>query len=170
MRRTQGGVLKPDDYKVDPNTGCWVWQKVTNDGGYGRCRRHGRAGGVRPAHRVYYEELVGPVPEGLVLDHLCRNRLCVNPDHLEPVTGAENSRRGERAKISFQDARCIHFLWRHGFSQATIGVHFGLNQATACRILTGQRWAGTNPGLDAAIAAGARAEDYWRPIREGEAM
>ena len=50
------------------------------------------------AHRVYYERHVGPVPEGLELDHLCRNPGCVNPEHLEPVTHAENIRRGYQAK------------------------------------------------------------------------
>ena len=55
----------------------------------------GHGANTMPAHRYAYEELVGPIPEGLQLDHLCRNRSCVNPDHLEPVTCRENLRRGE---------------------------------------------------------------------------
>lgn len=70
---------------------CWLWTGPTDGHGYGR------AGRVR-AHRFSYELLVGPIPDGLVLDHLCRVPLCVRPDHLEPVTDGENTRRGVAAQ------------------------------------------------------------------------
>jgi hypothetical protein len=71
---------------------CWEWQGNRSlEYGYGRV---GYGGRVHLAHRLFYEALVGPIPEGLQLDHLCRNPPCVNPDHLEPVTMQENIRRG----------------------------------------------------------------------------
>lgn len=83
--------LSPVDYIVDDETGCWVWQRAKTNGGYGELRdgKH-----MRRAHRVYYERYRGPIPAGLHLDHLCRNPICVNPAHLEPVTSRENALRG----------------------------------------------------------------------------
>lgn len=85
---------------VDDN-GCWLYQGCRNDHGYARVRgpqfRREDGSPVQKnyrGHRVMYEALVGPVPEGLVIDHLCRVRHCVNPEHLEPVTRKENLRRG----------------------------------------------------------------------------
>jgi hypothetical protein len=70
---------------------CWEWTSARTPSGYARVKRQGRDS---QAHRVAYEVHVGPIPDGLELDHLCRNRGCVRPDHLEPVTHAENMRRG----------------------------------------------------------------------------
>ena len=77
--------------KVIKTDGCWTWTAATVPAGYGRVQWQGR---VQQAHRVAYELLVGPIPEGLHLDHLCRVRNCVNPAHLEPVTPGENVLRG----------------------------------------------------------------------------
>lgn len=76
-------------------SGCWEWTGTKLHGGYGMIGEGGRKGRMLLAHRAAYQELVGPIPEGLTLDHLCRNRGCVNPEHLEPVTGTENVLRGE---------------------------------------------------------------------------
>lgn len=71
--------------------GCWLWTGATDGHGYGAINVEGRA---RKAYTVAYTLLVGPIPEGLQLDHLCRVRACCNPAHLEPVTSKENARRG----------------------------------------------------------------------------
>lgn len=75
---------------------CWLWGGAPCPNGYGKLV--GDAGPMIGVHRLAYELLVGPIPEGLQLDHLCRVRTCVNPAHLEPVTGAENTRR---AKLTY---------------------------------------------------------------------
>lgn len=93
--------------KVDRNgpDGCWLWTG-TMAGGYGQVQV---ARVKQPAHRWAYQHLVGPIPVGLVLDHLCRNQLCVNPTHLEPVTVAENIRRGRAPSVAFGIAtHCKH--------------------------------------------------------------
>lgn len=87
-------VLERAMAKVDKaESGCWEWTGAKVNG-YGRISVGGREGNARVAHRVIYELTVGPVPAGMDLDHLCINPGCVNPDHLEPVSHAENMRRG----------------------------------------------------------------------------
>ena len=73
-------------YVID-ESGCWLWMASLNRKGYGSFQS-------QAAHRVAYQLLVGPIPDGLHIDHLCRVRNCVNPSHMEPVTPAENQRRG----------------------------------------------------------------------------
>ena len=75
----------------EPNSGCWLWTGSISEDGYGKFKMTQAAWA---AHRVSYELFVGPIPEGLQIDHLCRVRCCVNPKHLEPVTLQENFRRG----------------------------------------------------------------------------
>lgn len=77
-------------FTVNAETGCWEWIAKPNPNGYA----HFYYRKSRRAHRVSYEHFVGVIPDGLVLDHLCRNRICVRPDHLEAVTHRENDLRG----------------------------------------------------------------------------
>lgn len=99
--------------KVDSaEDGCWTWTACRSWKGYGLF-------GIRPApgapqsnkhaHRVAYEMLVGPIPVGLHIDHLCRNRACVRPDHMEPVTPRENWIRGNTpSAVHARQTHCIH--------------------------------------------------------------
>ncbi len=77
--------------RVKFNKGCWEWVGTIDIGGYGRIYWRGKS---KPAHRIVYETLGGKVPAGLVIDHLCRNRRCVNPSHLEVTTQKINVLRG----------------------------------------------------------------------------
>ncbi len=79
----------------ESNSGCWLWVGSLARG-YGKIAVRGDDGELRlrPAHRFVWETLVGAIPKGMELDHLCRTRCCVNPAHLEPVTHRENIRRG----------------------------------------------------------------------------
>lgn len=77
----------------EPMTGCWLWGGSINSKGYGRWKDRVK---FHMAHRFVYETIIGQIPDGLQLDHLCRVRCCVNPSHLEPVTVTENVRRSLR--------------------------------------------------------------------------
>lgn len=115
-------------------TPCWVWRLCKTRAGYARV-----ASGVGSvlAHRVLYEEKFGAIPQGLCLDHLCRVRACVNPDHLEPVTLAENIRRGSVAKLTKDDVRAIR---RAEGSHASVAKAFGVSAGHVSRIRGGHCW------------------------------
>lgn len=98
-----------DKYEMDGE--CFVWTGSRNYAGYGIMNRNYK---LRKAHREVYEATVGPIPEGLVIDHLCGNKACINPDHLEPVTQQENIRRGTAPAAI--NARKTHCKNGHEFS------------------------------------------------------
>lgn len=91
LERIMRKVAKQDD-------GCWIFTGHLNNKGYGQVNL-GQHEGRALVHRVVYERLVGPIPDGLVPDHLCRVPACCNPAHLEPVTHAENVRRGDTPAV-----------------------------------------------------------------------
>jgi len=81
--------------KIVVENRCWVWRGAKTSSGYGSVAHRGR---IWSSHRLAYTLLAGDVPEGLQLDHLCRNKLCCNPAHLEPVTAKQNRNRGHHPR------------------------------------------------------------------------
>lgn len=105
-------------YQVD-EAGCWRWIAAQNRQGYG-CFRVNRQ--TYLAHRWAYEHLVGPIPDGLELDHLCRAPACVNPAHLEAVTHQENMRRGQMGYRSVNYHEKMDCVRGHPFNEANTYV------------------------------------------------
>lgn len=112
--------------KVDASGDCWLWTGSYTREGYG----HVNVGGTTTtAHRAIYTALVGPLPRHLELDHLCRIRACVNPDHVEPVTHAENARRARYTYLN----RCAN-----GHSEYV--MRNGRRTCLGCRREAQRRW------------------------------
>lgn len=117
--------------QLPDENGCMTWLASTNALGYGRFNA-GKNHFVK-AHRFAYEILVGPIPAGAVIDHLCRNPRCVAPDHLEPVTNRENNRRGLRGRMH---THCPH---GHAFTEENTGMNNRGHRY--CRTCVKARWA-----------------------------
>lgn len=107
---------------------CWEWQGYRGPHGHGAVYHDGAS---RPAYRVIWEHLRGEVPEGLELDHLCRNPPCCNPDHLDPVTHAENMRRG--AQSYEVRSHCLAGLHELTPDNVITRLTDGRQQCRACR-------------------------------------
>ena len=123
--------------RPDPQ-GCWRWTGFVTPDGYGTIRDS--SGLTRKAHRVAYEAWVGPIPDGLQLDHLCRVRDCCNPAHLEPVTSQENSLRGETAAA--RHASATHCPQGHEYTpENTYSSKRGERDCRDCRRVRSTEWA-----------------------------
>jgi len=128
--------MKKSMKKVQRKTDCWIWPYSKGRDGYGRIWRDGK---VHDAYKFLYETLVRKVPANCELDHLCENKLCVNPSHLEPVSHKENCRRGKQTKLTVQDVKQIRKMGGT-FSQREIAEKFGVSRASIGLILQGKRW------------------------------
>lgn len=128
-------------YVPDPQTDCWNWQRHISDGyGVAVVTENGKKRNWK-AHILYYTLCVGDVPEGLVLDHTCRNTKCVNPEHLEAVSHVDNVRRGKNVKITVEIAkeiRELHAAGKGGYR--TIAKLFSISWPQVAKIVKRQSW------------------------------
>lgn len=122
---------------------CWLW--LGGEGGAhlrygGFCTGSRTDGSVRTeyAHRWAYEHYVGPIPEGLQLDHLCRNTICCNPAHLEPVTASENIRRGTSPLA--QRAKQTHCIHGHPLAGKNLLMRGNKRECRTCRRRIKAEW------------------------------
>jgi hypothetical protein len=141
--------------QVRKTDGCWIWEGVQENIGYGRIREGGRSRKYLGAHRVGYQLRYGPIPIGLCVLHHCDNRLCVNPKHLFLGTRRDNHEDMMRkarnafgeahgsAKLTWEDVMEIRRLSRTGrFSQRQLGKEFRVSQTNIGSIVRDRLWKG----------------------------
>lgn len=138
-------IRKGPDYIQEDRgykTPCWVWQGCVNNQGYGITKRG--LPKTRLSHVVEYEKKYGAVPEGLELDHLCSIILCINPDHLEPVTHTDNVRRGKKSKLTPEIAELIRQEYnapgKKFGRQSSLGRKFGIVSSAVWSVVHGKTW------------------------------
>ena len=112
----------------DEKTGCMIWTSARRPAGYGQFYLNGRS---QHAHRLAYEHFIGPIPNGLTIDHLCRNPSCVNPTHLEAVTDRVNILRGEG--LAAKNAIKTHCDHGHEFTVENTYWNGDMRQCRTCQ-------------------------------------
>jgi hypothetical protein len=117
--------------RVEKTDTCWLWTGSLNKDGYGQCFTGRVRRAETSAHRWAYVALVGPIPDGLVIDHLCRVRNCVNPAHMELVTPRENTLRSPVA-LAALNAMKTHCLQGHPYDEANTYLYRGMRFCRTC--------------------------------------
>lgn len=138
-------IKDEDKYIIDKKTGCWNWIKSIGNDGYAIQRfrnkddikKYGCKG--THAHRYIYKKYVKDIPKTLVLDHLCKNIKCVNPEHMEITTQKKNIRRSNVTKVSYNDISLIKNLYKKGYTQRELALLFKINQSQVSRLINGLR-------------------------------
>lgn len=144
-----------DKIMPEPMSGCWIWIGARAGKNYGVVTHDGKQ---RYAHTVVYTLLVGPIPEGLEPDHLCRLSCCTNPDHIEPVTHAENMRRSTAVQRMREWASAImHCPSGHGYTPENTYVNNGKRSCRKCTARANAQYDERNREKRAAAARAYRA-------------
>lgn len=137
-RRGHAARLQTPEYHLEDRgytSPCWVWDRARIWSGYGKACRPGKPS--LSAHRLYWEELRGPIPDGLTVDHLCKQHDCVNPDHFELVTDVENIRRRDSCKLSLVKAEEIR---RSNEPHRVLAERYGVHRHTIYNVRSGRTW------------------------------
>ena len=143
MNREQEVKMKMR-WDIDPITLCWNWRLWINpQNGYGIAAFKKKR---TSAHRAIFLELIGDIPSRMQLDHLCQNRRCVNPAHLEIVSAAENTRRSNSTSLMPSKVSEIKKLRIDGHSLKDIAAQFGISKQSVCDITKGRSWKEIKPG------------------------
>lgn len=116
---------------------CIEWPHYVGSNGYGQVRHNGRAHNV---HRVLYEQYYGPIAKGLVIDHLCSVKSCINPLHLEAITQRENCIRGRRTRMNWDKVREMRQLRTEGMSVKDLVNRFDMSESQVRVIIRGEQW------------------------------
>lgn len=140
--------------RVEKTETCWIWRGHVSTSGYGGISVDGTWHTIKRVHRVVYELLVGPIPDGLQIDHLCRVRACVNPLHLEPVTPKVNVHRG--LTITAANKNKTHCKNGHPFT------HVNGQGRRVCRMCMNE-WANEYRAKRRAAGLNSHGQPYKRP-------
>lgn len=166
----RAGTLKPlprlsieDRFwsKVEKTETCWLWRGTMHYSGYGYFAPTPRT--MVRAHRMAYELAVGPIPDGLTIDHLCRVKNCVNPSHMEPVTAAENTRRVVRPTGPQPERRLT--TCRRGHNDWSSWIGGDGKEKRQCRICHEQRREARGRDEEYAREQGRRDQRHWAQVR-----
>lgn len=135
MPRTVTPLIDRIKDRIFKTDSCWFWVGTISRTGYGVISGDGKKG--MPAHRAVYELFVANVPDSQQLDHLCRVRACVNPDHLEVVTRTENLRRGNSTKLSLPE---IAIIRSSNLKQKVLAAMFEVHPSQISKIRNNKQW------------------------------